>query len=295
LATAGTAVREPGDQFALAGSLTEAAMLRRAPVAVDDCTPILARQLATRAAEHRARPRRAARRARRFSGLAHRHAPAGRGASLAREDERRLRVIADYAALALHKERLLEDVQAASQAKSNFWRPSRTSCRTPLTALTGYGELLADEIIGPLSAPQHEVVERMRSVTQQLRDDDRRDPHFSSIEAGRERIHATRVLAGDLVRAAVTVVEPLARHKGIVLAVAAPEAPIALHTDGDKVRQILVNLAGNAVKFTDRGRVDVGVENGNGSVRFRVRDTGVGIAPEDQIRLFHRSARWTPD
>ena len=285
VATAGATARPAGAHFPLAGALTEQALGRRAAVAVENCTPILARQLG-RAPEDIGP-------ALVVPLVAHdvclgtlvvtrrQGAPPFSG-----DDERRLRVIADYAALALHKARLLEEVRAASQAKSNFLATVSHELRTPLTALTGYGELLADEIIGPMTAQQHEVVERMRSVTQQLTMMIDEILTYSSIEAGREKVRPERVLAAELMRAAVTVVEPLARQKGLALDVAELDPATALVTDRDKVRQILINLAGNAVKFTDTGRVDVAVENGNGTVRFRVRDTGVGITAADQHRLF---------
>ena len=90
----------------------------------------------------------------------------------------------------------------------------------------------------------------------------------------------------EIVDAVVAVMEPLARQKEVTLAVSLPEPPVFMHTDGDKVRQILVNLIGNAVKFTDQGRVDVTVARRNGEVRVQVRDTGIGIPPADLPRLF---------
>ena len=285
IATAGAAARPPGAHFPLAGSLTEQAMKRRAPVPVANCTPILTEQLGRTPKDIGPAlvvPLIAHDVCLGALAVSRRHGTP----PFSEDDERRLRVIADYAALALHKARLLEEVQAASQARSNFLATVSHELRTPLTALTGYGELLADEIIGPMTPQQHEVVERMRSVTQQLTLMIDEILTYSSIEAGREKVRPERVLAAELMRAAATVVEPLARQKGLTLDVAEPDPATALVTDRDKVRQILVNLAGNAVKFTNAGRVDVAVENGNGTVRFRVRDTGVGITAADQGRLF---------
>ena len=74
--------------------------------------------------------------------------------------------------------------------------------------------------------------------------------------------------------------------KDLELRVAIPDRPLSLYTDGDKVRQILVNLMGNAVKFTDRGGVDVEVARRNGEIQVTVRDTGIGISDEDRPRLF---------
>lgn len=217
------------------------------------------------------------------------HAPA-----FSAREAQRLRVIADHAALAMWKAELLEQSRAADRAKGRFLATISHELRTPLTALTGYEELLADEVMGPLSEPQTDVLERMRSVTHHLTVMIEEVLAFSSIEAGHEVVRPTDFLAADLVRAAAAIVEPLARQKRLQLEIELPEEPIRLTSDIDKVRQILVNIAGNAVKFTDRGSVRVTLSehrwNEGGSegreVRFAVTDTGPGIAPEDARRLF---------
>jgi signal transduction histidine kinase len=201
-------------------------------------------------------------------------------------DEQRLEAIGDHAALALWKSHLLEEAQGASQAKSNFLATISHELRTPLTALTGYGELLADEILGPMPKPQHEVIDRMRSVTHHLSAMIDEILTFSSLEAGREAARIGDIEAGELVRAAAAVVEPLARQKGIEFVLDLPPAPLPMLTDGDKIRQILVNLAGNAVKFTEMGSVTVTLQRRGDDVDFAVRDTGIGISTEDRSRLF---------
>ena len=199
----------------------------------------------------------------------------------------RLQVIADHASLALWKSRLFEEAQGANEAKSNFLATISHELRTPLTALTGYSELLADDILGPLSKPQHEVIERMRGVTAQLTAMIDEVLTYASLDAGRERVRVAPADPSATLAAVAAVVAPLAQQKGLEFhVVARPGLPI-LHTDGEKVRQVLVNLAGNAVKFTERGSVFVSAEAGEGEVRFHVRDTGMGIARDDQARLFH--------
>jgi signal transduction histidine kinase len=84
----------------------------------------------------------------------------------------------------------------------------------------------------------------------------------------------------------VPVIEPLARQKDLELAITMPERMPALFTDGEKIRQILVNLVGNAVKFTDHGRVSVLVARRNGEIELRIQDTGIGINEFDRPRLF---------
>ena len=198
----------------------------------------------------------------------------------------RLRAIADYAALALWKAELLEQAQAADRAKSRFLATVSHELRTPLTALAGYEELLADQVIGPLSDSQLDVLERMRAVTQHLAAVIEQVLAFSSLDEGRETVRPTDFLGADIVRATAAVVEPLARQKHLAFTYKVPDAPIRMTSDVDKIRQILVNLAGNAIKFTEEGEVRLELDRCDGSVCFTVRDTGIGIAPRDLERLF---------
>ena len=207
-------------------------------------------------------------------------------APFSKREAHRLRVIADYAALALWKAELLDQAQAADRAKSRFLATVSHELRTPLTALAGYGELLADQVIGPLSDNQLDVLERMRSVTQHLASVIEEVLAFSSLDEGRERIRPTDFLAADLVQAVAAVVEPLAHQKRLTFALTMPDSPIRMTSDIDKIRQILVNLAGNAVKFTDVGEVRLELHRRNDDVCFSVCDTGIGIANEDRGRLF---------
>lgn len=208
-----------------------------------------------------------------------------------KRDSRRLRVIADYAALALWNAELLEQAQAADRAKSRFLATVSHELRTPLTALSGYEELLVDQVIGPLSDSQLDVLERMRSVTQHLAAVIEELLAFSSLDEGREVVRPTDFLAADLVRATAAVVEPMARQKHLAFAVDVPAEPIRMTSDVDKVRQILINLAGNAVKFTDLGEVRIELQRRPGEVVFNVRDTGIGIAKRDVERLFRPFAQ----
>ena len=201
-------------------------------------------------------------------------------------DRNRLRALADHAAVVLVKARLLEEAQVAAHAKGVFLATISHELRTPLTALTGYGELLADEILGPLSPHQSDMVDRMRSVTHQLAVMVDELLTFSALEAGRETVRITDVSVVEIFDAVLTVVEPLARQKELRLSVQLPERPPMLHTDADKIRQIVVNLVGNAVKFTDHGEVDVNVSRRNGELSIAVRDTGIGIREADRARLF---------
>lgn len=203
------------------------------------------------------------------------------------EDEReRLRLIADHAALALWKADLLEQARAADTAKGRFLATISHELRTPLTALTGYEELLVDEVLGPISDSQRDVLERMRSVTQHLTAMIEDVLAYSSLELGHEVIRPTEFLLVDLIRSVAAVAEPLALQKGIAFEMDVPDRAMRIITDIDRARQILINLAGNAVKFTDKGGVRIEVAPANRDIRITVRDSGIGITDAQQRHLF---------
>ena len=203
----------------------------------------------------------------------------------------RLRILADHAALAVHKSLLLQQAQSADRAKGRFLATMSHELRTPLTALAGYGELLADQVIGPLSEPQLDILERMRSVTTHLSAMIEEILAFTSLEEGREMVRPSEFLAEDLVRSALALVEPMAEQRDIALGLWLAEGSVRMTSDIDKARQILVNLLGNAIKFTDAGRVALHLQRRAASVRIDVEDTGIGIPSEELPRLFRPFAQ----
>ncbi|HUO51553.1 MAG TPA: ATP-binding protein [Gemmatimonadaceae bacterium] len=207
-------------------------------------------------------------------------------AAFTEREERRLRAIADHAAIALWKTQLLAQVQEANRSKSEFMAVISHELRTPLTALTGYEELLADEAFGPLTEQQHAAIERMRTSTELLTLLIDEVLTVARLEAGREVVRTGTGSVRDVVNAAVAVLEPLALDKGLALRLLEPSDPVPLATDGEMVRRILVNLGANAIKFTDAGHVEIEAAAEGDEVRFVVRDTGIGIAPADLPRLF---------
>jgi signal transduction histidine kinase len=216
--------------------------------------------------------------------------PIGAQPFLARDGEQ-LRMLADHAALAVHKSLLLQQAQSADRAKGRFLATMSHELRTPLTALAGYNELLADQVIGPMTEPQLDIVERMRSVTSHLSAMIEEILAFTSLEEGRETVRPSEFLAEDLVRAALAVIEPLAMQKGLRVSVSLPRSSVRMSSDIDKARQVLVNLLGNAVKFTDAGTVSVQLGRSGGSVRVDIRDTGIGIPADELPRLFRPFAQ----
>jgi signal transduction histidine kinase len=211
--------------------------------------------------------------------------------AFAEPDAERLRMLADHAALAVHKSLLLQQAQSADRAKGRFLATMSHELRTPLTALAGYNELLADQVMGPMTEAQLDVVDRMRSVTTHLSAMIEEILAFTSLEEGREMLRPSEFLAEDLVRAAAAVIEPLAIQKGLKLDVVLPRASVRMTSDIDKARQILVNLLGNAVKFTDSGTVTLQLSRSGHSVRADISDTGIGIPADELPRLFRPFAQ----
>ncbi|MGH7667972.1 MAG: sensor histidine kinase, partial [Gemmatimonadaceae bacterium] len=292
VAAVGIAQRADGLRFSLAGSLAQEAIARREVTAVDDFGSSHRPHPGNLLGETQIGPMLMA------PLIAHDQVLGTlavmretRSVPFSAREAQRLRVIADHAALALWKEQLYEQAQAGDAAKGRFLATISHELRTPLTALTGYQELLSDQVIGPLSEAQLDVVARMRVVTKQLASMIEEVLAYTSVEAGRAIVRPTDFLAGDLVVATAAAVEAAARRKRIPVVCESSLEPIRMTTDIDKARQVLVNLAGNAVKFTDAGEVRLSVARHLDEVRFSVRDTGIGISADGLRQLFEPFAQ----
>ncbi|HEU0078835.1 MAG TPA: ATP-binding protein [Longimicrobiaceae bacterium] len=180
----------------------------------------------------------------------------------------------------------LDRAEIASQAKSDFMAAMSHELRTPLGAIIGYSDLLVSEVVGPLSELQKQHMRRVKSGAWHLLGIIEEILTFSRVDAGREPVHPEPVDASAVVVDAVSLVEPQAHEKGIALHVLLGDAPAELVTDPGKLRQILVNLLGTAVKFTDAGEVELRVWAEPETVCFQVTDTGPGIPPEFLDRIF---------
>jgi signal transduction histidine kinase len=214
------------------------------------------------------------------------------------DDLRLVERLARTAAIAVENARLIEAAQEASRAKSDFLAAISHELRTPLNAVLGHLQLLELEIHGPVTAKQREALNRSGAATRHLRSLIEEVLSFARIEAGRAEVRHEKADLCEIAREVAAVIEPLAWEKRLLFTLEACEPPESLVTDADKVRQILINLAGNAVKFTESGEIRIAIErvgsdgaaNGNPDqaeeVAIHVSDTGPGISVEDRQRLF---------
>jgi len=190
-------------------------------------------------------------------------------------------VVALYAELDDRADRLRD----ADERKSRFLADMSHELRTPLNSIVALTELLLDGE-PPLAGEQETQVGFIRRMAEeQLRlVGDLLD--IAKIEAGRVDVDLSDVSVAELFSLVRAQLRPLVREAGVALRfVAAPDLPV-LRTDETKVVQVLRNLVANAIKFTPAGEIVVGADTHDGVVRFTVRDTGIGIAPEDLDRVF---------
>jgi signal transduction histidine kinase/PAS domain-containing protein len=195
--------------------------------------------------------------------------------------------LAQRVALAVDNARLYRVAERANEAKSDFLAAMSHELRTPLAAIMGYAEILAEGIGGPITAAQRQHLGRILASSAHLLSIVEEILTFSRLEAGRAETAAEDADVLDIVRSAVSLVEPLVVARGLDLRVRVPQSPVPLRTDPIKVRQILVNLLGNAVKFTSRGEVGVGLWTEGDRVLLEVWDTGIGIPAQHLDDIFH--------
>ncbi|MBW3656839.1 MAG: PAS domain S-box protein, partial [Gemmatimonadetes bacterium] len=195
------------------------------------------------------------------------------------------------------RERLLVEMEASSRAKSEFLATMSHELRTPINAIVGYADLMELGIGGELSPSHAAYLRRVRTSSQHLRGliDDVLD--MARVEAGRLEVRAAEEPLVPTVRQAAELVAPQSATRNVTLS-EADVHPVRYRGDPDRVRQVLVNLLGNAVKFTPAGgsisvrsrvcaRTPPGTELGEGPwVGVEVRDTGIGIPPQEIERIF---------
>jgi signal transduction histidine kinase len=200
---------------------------------------------------------------------------------------------ADQAAIAIENVRLFDEIQdksrqleEASQHKSQFLANMSHELRTPLNAILGYTELMADGAYGEPSEKMVGILQRLEANGKHLLGLINDVLDLSKIEAGQLELELSDYCIQDIAQTVRSTLEPLAADKRLGFKVeVAPHLPSG-HGDGRRLTQVLINLVGNAIKFTDAGEVAIKAEAHNGSFHVSVRDTGPGISSADQSKLF---------
>ncbi len=195
--------------------------------------------------------------------------------------------IAARAALAMTNAQLYEDARKANRTKAHFLAVLSHDLRTPLTAIIGYVDLMQMGVPDQLPDATLQRLKRIHTSAIHLLYLLNELLIFARLDAGREEIRLREVDLRDVAREAAAVAEPLALARQLHFSLDLPETAVTLRTDPDKVRQVLLNLVGNAVKYTERGdiRVELRQSDAHRAV-MRVRDTGVGIAEQHMQQIF---------
>jgi PAS domain S-box-containing protein len=177
------------------------------------------------------------------------------------------------------------EAEAASQVKSHFLANMSHELRTPLNAIIGFSDMLLREFFGPLTPKQKEYAGAINSSGNHLLEVIGDVLDLTKVEAGRMELHREPVDVCALVRSCVALMESEAHGAGVELEATLPVQPIDIMADKVRLRQIILNLLSNGVKFTSQSdhdrRVDVTVTPTRNRLEIRVRDTGVGMRAED--------------
>ena len=178
------------------------------------------------------------------------------------------------------------ELEAASRHKSQFLANMSHELRTPLNAILGYTELILDKIYGEVPGKVRDALQRLDKSGHHLLGLINDVLDLSKIEAGQLTLALTDYSMRDVVQTVITAVEPLAAEKTLALKVTVPpDLPLA-RGDERRLTQVLLNLIGNAIKFTEVGEVRVQTTASNGAFLVSVADTGPGISGADQEKIF---------
>jgi signal transduction histidine kinase len=181
---------------------------------------------------------------------------------------------------------LYQRLQDASRHKSQFLANMSHELRTPLNAILGFGELMLDGVYGPVPERMRAPLERMQSNGKHLLGLINDVLDLSKIEAGQFSLSLADYSVDELVRGVYGAVESLAAEKKLSILTHVPPGLPPARGDERRLAQALLNLVGNAIKFTEKGEVAIEVAARGDDLTFSVRDTGPGIAEADQAKIF---------
>ncbi len=185
-------------------------------------------------------------------------------------------------AAGLELQRLNSQLTEASKAKSEFLANMSHELRTPMNAILGFVEMVLDDLYGEVPENLREPLTDVQINGKHLLNLINDVLDLSKIEAGRMELALSEYSVQDVIEVVCASLQSLAAEKGIQFSASAqPDLPLA-YGDGKRITQCLLNLAGNALKFTKQGQVEIFVERLGDLLRYRVTDTGIGI-PRDQL------------
>ena len=204
-----------------------------------------------------------------------------------------LKTFATQSAMAIQNARLFREIEekgreleVASQHKSQFLASMSHELRTPLNALLGFNEMLLGDVYGEVPGDMKPPLAQMQSSGRHLLRLINNVLDLAKIEAGRMELALSDYSVHDTVESVRSTLHPLAADKGLEFCVAVPaDIPLA-HGDPGRITQCLMNLAGNSLKFTKAGKVEISVAMNDGRLRYSVADTGIGIPPDKIEGLF---------
>jgi signal transduction histidine kinase len=203
-----------------------------------------------------------------------------------------LAIIAEVLAANQQQLHVLEDKLEAAGTRAGAAMDAAShlshELRTPLSSIIGYCNLLLDELHGTLEPKQQEVVQTIASNANVLLSLINNLLDLSRLEAGKMALSERPVVIGEVLESALDMVEPMLLERGLEFQADLPEQPVQVIGSFDRLRQILVNLLGNAIKFTEHGYIRVSVSEQDGRVRIIVRDTGIGMTADQLPRVFER-------
>jgi signal transduction histidine kinase len=208
-------------------------------------------------------------------------------------DKERVDLLALEKEARAHAERARSEAEAAraeaeraNNSKTDFLAVMSHELRTPLTAIMGYEELLSDGITGPVTELQRQQLGRINASAHHLLGLIDEILTFARVDIGRERVRWESMSVNHTLSDAATLVEPMASAKNLKLVVNLMSEDQSIQTDGTKLRQMLVNLLSNGIKFTEKGQVHLGCAVNDGVLEVSIADTGVGIAAENIEYVF---------
>ena len=178
--------------------------------------------------------------------------------------------------------------EEASRTKSAFLANMSHELRTPLNAIIGYSEMLVEDAIDRGQDDMEPDLRKIQNSGKHLLGLINDILDLSKIEAGKMTLYVEEFSVPQMIREIASIIQPLLVKNGNELSLDCPEAVGSIYSDVTKTRQILFNLLSNASKFTKDGKVFLKVHRDARTVYFSVRDTGVGMPPEAQAKLFHR-------